>query len=140
MAKTKVFVSFDWDNDRNYKHLLEAWHENDSFDFTFGDNTPTEIDSNDISRIKAALTAKINRSTHTLVIVGKEANKQHKDCQKIGYRNWINFEVHQSVDKTKIRALLLDKNYTVPEELEGKAYKYLANFTLPNVKRLLESD
>ncbi|CAC9487784.1 hypothetical protein, partial [uncultured Gammaproteobacteria bacterium] len=28
MAKKKVFVSFDWDNDKNYKFLLQAWDAN----------------------------------------------------------------------------------------------------------------
>jgi hypothetical protein len=139
MAKDRVFVSFDWENDRNYKNALLMWDANDSFDFEFGDNTPTEIQSDDIGRIKAALTAKINKSTHTLVIVGKEANKQHADHVEIGYKNWINFEVHQSVGVTKIRVMKLDKDYTDPEELKDQVYKWLAGFTLANVKALLEA-
>lgn len=139
MAKDRVFVSFDWENDRHYKYLLEAWDENDSFDFEFGDNTPTEIQSEDIGRIKAALTRKINQSTHTLVIVGEEANKRHPDYEEIGYRNWINFEVYQSIDVTKIRVLLLDEDNTLPEELKGAEYKSIAGFTVENVKTLLEA-
>lgn len=48
MASKKVFVSFDWDNDRHYKYLLEAWHANPEFDFVFSDTTPREIDSFDV--------------------------------------------------------------------------------------------
>lgn len=139
MAKDRVFVSFDWDNDRRYKHLLEAWDENDSFDFTFGDNTPQEIQSDDISKIKAALTAKINKSTHTLVIVGEEANKMHADHEEIGFRNWINFEVHQSIDVTKIRVIKINKDNTNPEELKKAEYKWHAPFTLDNVNKLLKA-
>jgi hypothetical protein len=32
MALKKVFVSFDWDKDKRYKFLLEAWKENQEFD------------------------------------------------------------------------------------------------------------
>lgn len=63
-----VFVSFDWDHDRRYKFLLEAWNKNPRFQFVFSDATPGEIDTNNVGRIKAALTAKINAATHTLVI------------------------------------------------------------------------
>ena len=67
MTKKKVFVSFDYENDRYYKYLLEAWDANPDFEFVFSDKTPSEIDSNDIGRIKAALTTKINSATHTLI-------------------------------------------------------------------------
>jgi hypothetical protein len=30
MPKTSVFISFDYDNDRNYKNLLVAWDKNNS--------------------------------------------------------------------------------------------------------------
>jgi hypothetical protein len=74
MAKKKVFVSFDWDNDKNYKFLLQAWDANPDFEFTFSDYSSSEINSWDIPTVKGALTRKINTATHTLVIVGKEAN------------------------------------------------------------------
>ena len=53
----KVFVSFDYENDKRYKFLLEAWHAHPDFEFVFADATPTEIDSNDVGRVKAALWA-----------------------------------------------------------------------------------
>ena len=96
MVKKKVFVSFDYDNDKHYKYLLEAWDANPDFDFVFSDKTPDEIDTTNIGRIKAALTARINSATHTLVIVGKEANKTHKHSKLIGFNNWLNFEIYQS--------------------------------------------
>lgn len=33
MAKKKVFVSFDYDDDKNYRNLLKAWDANPDFDF-----------------------------------------------------------------------------------------------------------
>ena len=129
MAKRKVFVSFDWDNDKRYKFLLEAWDANPLFEFVFRDVTPDEIDSSNIGRIKAALTTKINSATHTLVIVGKEANKLHKDYKLIGFRNWINFEVHQSkLNRNKIAAIKLDKSYESPAELIGVGASWAYSF------------
>ena len=33
--RQSVFVSFDYDNDRNYKYFLEAWNANPRFQFVF---------------------------------------------------------------------------------------------------------
>lgn len=141
MAKKKVFVSFDYENDKHYKYLLEAWDANPDFEFVFNDKTPSEIDSNNIGRIKAALTVKIKSATHTLVIIGKEANKLHKDHKLIGFRNWINFEVHQSKEnRNKLVAVKLDKSYELPEELEGVGAKWAMSFKEePIIKALNEA-
>jgi hypothetical protein len=134
MALKKVFVSFDWDNDRRYKYLLEAWHAHPQFDFVFDDLTPTEIQSTDVGRIKAALTAKINRSNVTLVIVGKEANKQHKDHQAIGCKNYLNFEIKQSKGHgNKVIAVKLDNSYVAPDELYGSGAIWVSSFNEPDI-------
>ncbi len=118
MALKRVFVSFDYENDKQYKYLLEAWHANPDFDFVFSDVTPSEILSNDIGRIKAGLTTKIILATHTLVIVGREANKIHRDSRLIGHRNWINFEIYQSkLYGNKLVAVKLQPYFEIPEEL-----------------------
>ena len=130
MAKKRVFVSFDFENDKRYKYLLEAWDANADFDFVFSDATPKEIDSTNVGRVKAALTARINNSPRTLVIVGKEANKLHKDYKLIGFRNWINFEVHQSkLNHNKIAAVKLDRSYVSPEKLFGAGATWAMSFT-----------
>lgn len=129
MAKKKVFVSFDFDNDKHYKYLLEAWDANPNFDFVFSDKTPDEIDTTNIGRIKAALTARINSATHTLVIVGKEANKTHKHSKLIGFKNWINFEVYQSKQsRNKIAAVKIDSSNESPDELSGAGASWATSF------------
>ena len=138
MAKKNVFVSFDWDNDKHYKFLLQAWDANPSFDFVFSDKTPGEVNSDNIGRIKAALTAKIKSATYTLVIVGKEANKQHKDHALIGFKNWINFEVHQSVENgNKMAAVKIDKSYESPVELLGVGASWAMSFEEESIIKAL---
>lgn len=139
-SRKKVFVSFDWDHDKRYKFLLEAWDANPDFEFVFSDKTPEEIQSNDIGRIKAAIALKINQSTHTLVIVGKYPNSRHKDSAKIGYVNWINFEVHQSNEnKNKIVAVFIEGNYEEPLEFEGYYIKRVYGFEEDKIVNALES-
>ena len=129
MAKKKVFVSFDYDNDKRYKFLLQAWDANPEFDFYFNDLSSQEINSWNISTVKGALTRRINQATYTLVIVGKEANKLHKDYLEIGYRNWLNFETAKSKQNgNKIVAVKLDKSYTSPSELLGSGAEWAMSF------------
>ncbi|MCK4554513.1 TIR domain-containing protein [Candidatus Parcubacteria bacterium] len=139
MAK-KVFVSFDYDKDRNYKFLLNAWDKNDNFDFSFADHSSQEIDSDEIASIKAALTRKINTADVTLVIVGKDANKKHPDSDEIGYRNWINFEVAKSIDAENLLvAVKIDSSYESPEELLGSGASWAMSFTEENIIKALDN-
>ena len=55
MEKKKVCVSFDYENDRRYYNLLEAWNDNSSIDFYINDCTPSEIQSESVSKIKQVL-------------------------------------------------------------------------------------
>ena len=137
--KPTVFVSFDYDADKHYKYLLEAWNNNPKFKFVFEDGTPQEIDSNNVGRIKAALALKIKDATHTLVIVGKNANDMHRKSSLIGYRNWINFEVAKSVELGKrIAAVKLDRSYTSPNELTSARASWAYSFTESNIIKALE--
>lgn len=138
MAKKRVFVSFDYENDRKHKNLLEAWDANPNFDFVFADQTPGEIDSNNVGRIKAALTARINGAEYTLVIIGKYANAPHPKRSLIGYTNWINFEVAQSkANKNRLVGVKLDKSYELPEQLVGAHAAWAMAFTQEAILRAL---
>jgi hypothetical protein len=140
MAKKRVFVSFDFDNDRRYKYLLEAWDANPDIEFTFNDVTPSEIDTNDIGRIKAAITTKINTATHTLIIIGSQANRLHKYSSQIGYKNWINFEIHQSkLNRNRLVAVKLAVSNELPDELVGAQVSWAMSFTQDAITRALNS-
>ena len=130
MAKKKVFVSFDYTNDKQYKYLLDAWDANKNMDFVFNDCSSDEIHSDNIPTVKAALTRRINTTTYTLVIIGKEANEQHKDHDAIGYKNWINFEIAKSKEhKNKLVAVKIDKSYESPDEILNSGAKWAMSFT-----------
>ena len=133
-----VFVSFDWDHDRHYKFLLEAWNKNPRFQFVFNDATPDEIDTNNIGRIKAALTSKISAATHTLIIVGQYANSPHAKRQLIGYKNWINFEIAQSkAAQKRIVAVKVHHTFESPDELMGAGARWAMTFQEDLIMRAL---
>ena len=127
MSKKKVFVSFDYTNDKHYKFLLDAWDKNKNMDFVFEDCSSDEIQSNDISRIKAGLTRRINTTTYTLVISHQNVAP---DSEEIGYKNWINFEVAKSkAHKNKLVGVKIDKSYESPEEFLNSGASWAMSFT-----------
>ena len=137
MRKKRVFVSFDYDNDRQYKFLLQAWDANPQFDFVFEDKTPGEINTNDVGRIKAGLTRQINDSTHTLFICGRHVNQAHRLRNQIGFINWINFEAHQSIQNNNYLAVVkLDDGCAVPQELDARHW-WISGFSEKNVLAVL---
>lgn len=138
MYKPKIFVSFDYENDRKYKYLLDAFSSNPNLDFSFDDRSSSEINSYNIPTIKSALSRKINEADYTLVIVGQEANKRHRDSSLIGYKNWQNFEIAKSKElHKKLIAIKIDKSFEAPEELYGSGAAWAYSFTIQGILNAL---
>jgi len=135
----KVFISFDFDHDRNYAYLVKAMASNPAFEsIRFRDGTPVEIKSSDIGRVKAALTTKINQATHTLVVVGKHANARHPDGHKIGSTNWQNWEVEQSIKAgNKLVMVKLDNSYSAPNAAYGQNASWARSYTVESIAAAL---
>lgn len=130
MKKEKIFVSFDFENDRHYKYLLNSWSSNSNFEFTFDDRSASEIQSDSVNVVKNVLSRKINEASTVIVIVGKEANKLHRHYKEIGYRNWQNFEVAKAKQLNKnLIAVQINSQYTYPEELTYSNAKRVYSFT-----------
>lgn len=138
MASKHVYIAFDWDHDRNYKFLLNAWTENPDITFSIDDYSSTEIKTDDIPRVKAALTAKINAATYTLVLVGAYANSRHQDSAAIGYDNWINFEVARSkAAGNKLVAVSLNSLNSWPAELKNAGASWAREFSQAAIEEAL---
>lgn len=138
--KKKVLVCFDFEKDRHYKYLMNAWDANDNFDLSFNDVTPDEIQSNSISVIKANLTKKINQADITLVLVGQDATKRHKDWREIGYDNWQIFEIEKSKDNyNKLIVVYLDSNYEAPDACYGCGAQWVHSFNEADIVDAIES-
>ena len=139
MAKERIFISFDYDNDRNYRYLLTALSQNPRSDIGFVDVTPGEIQSSDVARIKAVLTRKIRAATHTLVIVGEHANKRHPDHLQIGDRNWQWWEIEKSAEEdNSFIAVKIDRSNTSPDPLLGKNAKWALSYTVDSIYNAIE--
>ncbi|MFI5285418.1 MAG: TIR domain-containing protein [Candidatus Dormibacteria bacterium] len=121
----KVFISFDWDNDRDYRNLLSAFTANPKMDITFEDSTPGAIDTSDVGRVKAVLTTKIRDASHTLVLIGKFANTRHHDSALIGTRNWQWWEIEKSIaEGNKLLGVKLASDNDAPTPLLNAGAKW----------------
>lgn len=131
MAKRKIFISYDYDNDRNYKNMLLAWDKNQDFDFGFSDQSAdVSIDSTDAASIRRAISAKINEATYFLCLVGK-----HTHASK-----WVGWEISKAVElKKKIVAVKVDSTNTTPSGLLNVGVKWAMSFTFDSIKKAIES-
>lgn len=139
MAKKKVCVSFDYENDKHYRYLLSAWDANSDFEFSFNDRTPSEINSNDYSRVKAVITQKIDSANYLLVIVGKHANDIHPRKEEIGDINWLNWEVNKAKKLgKKLVAVKIDRSYDSPTALLSSGASWAMSFTQDSIIKALD--
>ena len=135
----RIFISFDYEHDKNYRYLLTALAKNPRFDIEFTDVTPEEIQSYDVGRIKAVLTKKIKEATHTLVIVGKYANSYHPDRDEIGERNWQWWEINKSDEEGKgFIAVKIESSNEPPEPLYGKGATWANSFTIDAIVNAID--
>lgn len=138
--KKKVLVCFDFEKDRHYKYLMNAWDANNNFDLSFNDVTPGEINSDSIPVIKANLSKKIAQADITLVLIGAECNKAHPDRNLIGYRNWQIFEIERSkYYGNKIIAVKLDYYYETPRELYGCGAEWVYSFNEEDIVNAIKN-
>lgn len=138
-ARKRIFISFDYDHDRDYRYLLNALKSNPQSAIDFDDLTPGEIDTTDVGRVKAVLTTKIRNSTHTLVIVGKYANTEHKDSAKIGTRNWQWWETEKTKSEGKgLIAVKIEASNQTPDPLYNAGAKWAMSYNVAAILKAID--
>ncbi len=128
--KKKIFIGYDYDNDKQYKNMLLAWDKNQSFDFDFTDKSAdTSIKSNDTATIKRAISAKINQSDIFLCLVGKVTRNS----------GWVKWEIEKAVELNKtIVAVKIEKEYETPEELKNVGATWAMSFNFEAIKKAVD--
>jgi hypothetical protein len=131
MAKKKVFISYDYDNDKHYKNLLLAWDKNSDFDFSFNDESvDVSVDSNKLDVIRRVISAHINDSSRFLCIVGKKTHKS----------SWVKWEIEKAVElKKKIVAVKTAKDNDTPSALLGVGAEWALSFNFDAIKKALDA-
>lgn len=139
MAKKHVCCSFDFEHDKNYYYLLEAWNNNPNIDFHITDCTPKEIKSESVSKVKQVLSTKIGEAKYMVAIIGKHSNDKHPDSESIGYKNWQAYEIAKNHEKGNgLVVVKLDSSYSAPDEAYGIGAKWVSSFNLDDINKALK--
>lgn len=134
MAKKKGCCSFDYEHDRHYYNLLEAWNKNKDIDFSIKDCTPSEIQSESVATIKQVLSTKIGDANYMIAIIGKHSDDTHPDSAEIGYKNWQAYEIAKNHEKGNgLVVVKLDNSYSAPVEAYGIGAKWVYSFNLEDI-------
>ena len=130
MAKKTIFISYDYDKDRNWKNLLLAWDKNSEFAFTFYDTSvDVSVNSTDATSIKRVISRRINSATHFLCIVGKHTHKS----------GWVKWEIEKAVElKRKLIAVKTDAENTSPTAILGVGTSWAMSFTFDAIKKAVD--
>ena len=131
MAKKKIFVSYDYDNDRNYKNMLLAWDKNSEFDFGFSDQSAdVSIQSINAAAIKRAISAKINAATYFLCLVGKKTSRS----------SWVAWEIEKAKElRKRFIVVKISSSNTTPNGLLGTGASWAMSFTFDAIKDAVEN-
>lgn len=129
MTKKKIFISYDYDNDKHYKNLLLAWDKNSEFDFSFYDTSvDISVDSTNAAAVRRVVSARISNSTYFLCIVGKHTHKS----------GWVAWEINKAVElKKKIVAVKTAKDNKAPSEILGVGAEWALSFTFESIKNAI---
>jgi len=131
MAKKRIFISFDYDNDRHYKNLLVAWDKNSLFDFSFYDGSViVPVNSTKAGPIRRVISQRIGECPRFLCIVGQETHKSE----------WVAWEIDKAVAlKKKIIAVKTKPSNTTPTGLYGVGAAWAMSFTFAAIKKAIDS-
>ena len=129
MTKNKVFIGYDYDNDKAAKDRLVGWDANHEFDFSSYDRSfDVALDSEEAAGFKQELAARIGDSSHFLCIVGKET-----------YRSaWMAWEIGKAVElKKKLVGAKTDSTNNSPIALQGVGASWSAMFNFDFIKKAM---
>lgn len=130
MPKKKIFISYDYDNDRNYKNMLLAWDKNKEFDFEFSDHSAdVSIQSTNADVIRRVISEKINSATHFLCIVGIRTSSS----------KWVAWEIDKAKElKKKLVVVKINSNIAAPSALLDSGASWAMSFTFNEIKKAIQ--
>lgn len=129
MAKNRVFISYDCDNDKAFKDRLLGWDAGKEFDFSSYDQPLNiAVDSDDAAAIKQDLAARIGGSSHFLCIVGKQTYLS----------GWAAWETRKAVElKKNLVAVKTDSINNSPSVLQRAGASWSLLFTFESIKKAI---
>ncbi|NUY81899.1 TIR domain-containing protein [Flavobacterium sp. MAH-1] len=129
--KKKVFISYDYDNDRHYKNLLLAWDAHTLFDFSLYDHSvDVSVNSTNANYIKTVITRAIVDAPYFLVIVGRYTHSSA----------WVSWEIQKAAEQgRRIIAVKTDRENISPPALFGIGASWAMSFTYNAIRSAIDN-
>lgn len=135
----RVYVIFDPSTDPDCMEQLLSWDAGGNWEFVCPDPVGP-VDADSVGPIHAQRRELIEGARYALVLIGAEANKRRADHTHIGKRNWMNWEIAESIaTRTRIAAVKLDWHNTAPDELAGTHASWARGFREEPIFTALEN-
>ena len=130
MAKKKIFISYDYENDKHYKNLLVVWDKNNLFDFIFYDaSVDVSVNSEDAEYIKRVIKDRINSASYFLCIIGRQTYKS----------GWVAWEINTAINLyRKIIVVKTEQSNTSLNEISDIGASWAKSFTFESIKNAIE--
>ncbi len=128
----RIFISYDYDNDRIYKNLLLAWDKNSEFNFSFYDESvDVSVNSDAAAVIRRVISGKIRNANHFLCIV--DTNTHQSD--------WVEWEIRKAIElNKKIVAVKIKSTNSTPTALFGNTRAWAMSFTFDSIQKSIEEE
>ena len=129
MAKNKVFIGYDCDNDKASKDRLLGWDTNKEFDFSSYDQPiGIAVDSEEAATIKQDLAARIDECSYFLCIVGKETY----------HSGWMAWKIRKVIElKKKLVAAKTDSTHNSPSAMQRVGASWSTMFNFDSIKKAM---
>jgi hypothetical protein len=129
--KKRIFVSYYYEDDRRYKHLLTAWSANKKFKLEFEDvSADVDIQTTHEGTLKRVLTRKIKKADALVVLVGKKSHR----------RKWVRWEIEKAKELgKKIIAVKIEQNFQSPTSLLSSGVIWATSFDFEGIKQAMDA-
>lgn len=129
MATHEVFISYDYNSDKEDKDRLLGWNGEHELELTSYDNAlDVELDSHEAAAVKQEIADRIGHASHFLCIVGKET-----------YRTgWAKWKIQKALElDKKLIAVKLDSLNNSPASLQRRDVSWCMKFNLASIKKAI---
>ncbi len=126
MDGKKVYLSYDYANERHYKNLLLAW--NSRFGFLVSDYEAAFAKSKNDAGVEKILSEGISQASTFLVIVGRNAHENR----------WMKWEINKATELgMPIVAVKTERENITPGELQRAGVNWVRSFTFEAISNAI---
>lgn len=126
-----LFVSYDYENDGDYKDILMTWSKSPDFPRLTVNDQPvtTPAESEEATPLKRLIQGKIKAATGFLCVVGMNTSAN----------GWVEWEIRTAIDLDKRMIVArIDRDCVAPEVLSDVGATCALSFTVEGIKRAID--